>query len=103
MQELKFQNLIDIRCKDEWKNGILEGSKLITFFDENGKINPNFKQEVEANFNKNDKITLLCHSGYRSKFGIKFLQDCGFSDVCDVEFGIEGLVKKGTKLVKFEG
>ena len=74
--------LIDIRSSIEWQEtGVIEDSHLITFFNENGKVNLN---KWMFTFNKVADTTkpfiLICASGVRSKFASYILnnQFCSF-------------------------
>ena len=99
----KFKNIIDIRLPQEWaQTGVLENSKLLTFFDEFGNINPNFLPTISSEFAKNDEIILICRTAHRTKFAIEYLKFNGFENVCDIDGGIFELIRLGVSLKKFE-
>ena len=99
----KFKNIIDIRLPLEWsQTGVLENSKLLTFFDEFGTINPNFLSTILGEFNKTDEIILLCRTAHRTKFAVEYLKSKGFENVCDIDGGIFELIRLGVTLKKIE-
>ncbi len=59
--------VIDIRRPEEWrKTGVVAGSHLITFFDEKGRINPNFPERLRAIAAPDDEVILICRTGNRT-------------------------------------
>ncbi|RAZ54597.1 rhodanese-like domain-containing protein [Campylobacter hyointestinalis] len=97
-------HIVDIRRPSEWMEfGVLEGSKLITFENLNGKINPMFLSLIEQNFKKDDEIVLMCHTAIRSKAAMKFLQEKGYSNVKDIKGGAYYFEKMGAKFVPYSG
>ena len=95
--------LIDIRSSIEWKKtGIIEGSHLITFFNEKGKVNLN--KWISA-FNKVADTTkpfmLICASGVRSKFASYILNNqFDIPKIYDVSEGVSGWIKDKHPVVK---
>ena len=89
--------LIDIRSSIEWKEtGIIEGSHLITFFNEKGKVNLN---KWMSAFNKVADTTkpfmLICASGVRSKFASYILNNqFDIPKIYDASEGVSGWVKE---------
>ena len=61
--------VVDVRTTLEWqKTGIVEGSHLIMFYDEQGKYDlKDWLAKVAKVANKNEHVILICHSGSRSK------------------------------------
>jgi len=82
--------IVDIRREDEWKDtGIIEGSKTITFFDERGRVNPNFVPEFSAVAKKDQPVVLICRSGARTNVASKAIaEQLGYKKVINVTHGI---------------
>jgi len=61
--------LIDIRTEKEWHaTGVINQSKLLTFFDKDGNYNAKkWIQELGKIANKNDPLIIICRSGRRSR------------------------------------
>ena len=95
--------LIDIRSSIEWKEtGIIEGSHLITFFNEKGKVNLN---KWMSAFNKVADTTkpfmLICASGVRSKFASYILNNqFDIPKIYDASEGLSGWIKDKHRVVK---
>lgn len=89
--------VIDVRTTSEWKKtGVLEGSHLIMFYDEQGKYDLNaWLAEVAQVANKDEPVILICHSGGRSKQLAKYLTNVvGYKEVYNVKHGISHWIKK---------
>ncbi len=76
--------LIDIRTPDEWLDtGVIKGSHLITFYDENGNFNSEewlFKLQKIAG--ESDPLIIICRSGRRSRIVSNLLdQEANYSYV----------------------
>ena len=107
--ELKAKGIeiIDIRRADEWKKtGIIEGSKMITFFDENGNYNiqewlSSFSQVVK---DKDTTFVIYCARANRTKIVGNFLtQELGFKNVYELKGGINnGWIEKGFQTVQIK-
>lgn len=90
--------LIDIRNLYERKNSQpVEAVKNLLVYEireDNGRgkrsLNPDFVKEVTAfvGGDKNKKIVLICHSGSRSAKAAKLLSDNGFTNVYDIQGGL---------------
>ena len=95
--------LIDIRSSIEWKEtGVIEGSHLITFFNEKGKVNLN---KWMSAFNKvadtTNPFILICASGVRSKFASYILNNqFDIPKIYDASEGVSGWVKAKNPVVK---
>ena len=95
--------LIDIRSSTEWKEtGIIEGSHLITFFNEKGKVNLN--KWMSAFYKVADKtkpFMLICASGVRSKFASYILNNqFDIPKIYDASEGVSGWIKDKHSVVK---
>lgn len=89
--------VIDIRRPDEWKaTGVIEGSRLLTFFDAQGQVNPHFLDELSAIAGKDDEIVLICQQGARSLVLSRFLAErAGYSKIRNVSAGIGKWIADG--------
>lgn len=98
MLEQKKAPLYDIRRKDEWRQtGIIEGSRLLTFVDGNGRLKPHFFERLTAKVGKNDPIILTCQTGSRSDVLARHLvEQMGYTQVYNLRYGISSWI--GNKL-----
>ncbi|WP_428642220.1 FKBP-type peptidyl-prolyl cis-trans isomerase [Roseibium sp.] len=90
--------IIDIRRPDEWKQtGVIPGSHLVTFFDTNGNVNPQFGAELQKLISgPSDEVVILCRSGNRSQVLSEYLAgQAGFTNVVNVEKGISHWIANG--------
>ena len=67
--------LIDIRTEKEWlTTGVINQSKLLTFFDKDGNYDANkWLLELKKIASKNDPVIIICRSGRRSRIVSNFL------------------------------
>lgn len=99
--------IIDIRRVDEWeKTGIIENSKLLTFFDEKGGYNvPKWLSDFSLIVkDKNTPFVIYCAHANRTKLvGELLANNLGFKNVYELKGGINhGWINKGMKTVKYE-
>jgi len=82
--------IFDVRRLDEWKQtGVVEGSKLLTFVDSSGRMNPDFIKRFSSIVNKNDPVILICRTGNRTSTLARLLvEQMGFTQVYNVRNGI---------------
>ena len=83
--------LIDVRTQSEWKQtGIVEGSHLLTFFDEKGNYDiKKWVADLEEIAGKDKPFMLICAVGGRTGNISQFLdQKLGFTKVHNVKKGI---------------
>ena len=83
--------VIDIRTPEEWREtGIIEGSRLLTFFDAQGRYDARaWLSELAAIAGRNDAFALICDSGGRSGVVSRALDgQLGYRYVFDVPGGI---------------
>ena len=83
--------LIDIRTPKEWlETGVIKGSYLITFFDENGKFNlDEWLPKLEKIVDKKDPFILICRSGRRSSLVAMFLdKEHSYKEILDATDGM---------------
>ena len=94
--------LIDIRTESEWRStGVIQGSRLLTFFDERGQANPALWLEKAKLIAKPDQpVILICRSGNRTREASRFLSgQAGYRTVYNVSRGLSGWVGEGRTLV----
>ncbi|WP_267524340.1 rhodanese-like domain-containing protein [Campylobacter sp. MG1] len=97
------ENLIDVRMPKEYaETGVVNGAKLITYLNEDGSINPEFLNEVNKNFAKDSKIAIMCKSGKRSAMVTKMLEQNGFTNIINLDGGMNELLKTDIKLVPYQ-
>ncbi|MCU7843255.1 MAG: rhodanese-like domain-containing protein [Candidatus Thiodiazotropha sp. (ex Monitilora ramsayi)] len=94
--------IYDIRRADEWKRtGVIEGSKLLTYVDAGGNVQPEFLTIFTRNVGKDDKIILICHVGDRSRKLAQYLSlQMGYSNVYNVQDGIKQWINDGRPVAR---
>lgn len=95
--------LVDLRTAGEWQQtGVVEGSHLITLFDERGRANPDWNREVNALAASDQPIALICRTGSRSRVAAKALNEASSSrKIYNVRAGITGWTKAALPVVPF--
>jgi rhodanese-related sulfurtransferase len=92
LQMMLEQNIpvYDIRRPEEWRQtGVIEGSKLLTFVDANGRLRPDFIDRFTAEIGQNDPVILICRTGSRTSTLARFLvEQMGYTQVFNVRDGI---------------
>ena len=96
--------VIDIRTPEEWsETGVIEGSRLLTFFDAQGRYDVRAwlsELAVIASF-RDDPFALICDSGGRSALVSHFLDaQLGYRHVFDVPGGIAQWTTEGRPTVE---
>lgn len=96
--------LIDIRLPAEWRQtGVIEGSILMTFFDDKGRVNPTFMERFSELVDKKDRIILICRTGSRTGVVSQFLaKQAGYEGIANVTQGITHWIREGNPVVKAE-
>lgn len=106
LQQLLEQGvvLVDIRRQEEWQQtGIVEGSKTLTFFDKQGRINPDFAPQFTALVTAEQPVMLICRTGNRTRAVSQALvKQLGYKNVMNVTNGIHGWLAEKRKVVKYE-
>lgn len=93
--------IVDIRTAPEWQQtGIVPGSHLLTFFDEQGRANaPFWLEKVRTIAKPGDPVIVICRSGNRTKAVSRLLSDqAGYAKVYNVKNGIAAWAKDGRTL-----
>ena len=83
--------LLDVRTPNEVKEGVIEGAKMINFYDKD------FKSKVVAQFNKYNPLYIYCAAGGRSSKASSLLVMAGFKNVYNLEGGYRKWYKKTKK------
>lgn len=94
--------VVDIRLQQEWEEtGVVAGSRLLTFFDAQGKSDPaGWLEKVKAFAKPNEPVVVICRTGNRTKPVSQFLsQQAGYATVYNVKNGIKGWIREGGAVV----
>lgn len=73
--------LIDVRTKEEFNIGHIEGAEMIDIY------LPDFKARI-SKLDRNKKYLVYCRTARRSAEAAKLMKDLGFSEVYDMAGGI---------------
>ena len=90
--------IVDIRRPEEWKKtGVVEGSKLLTFFiDKKGTVNPKFVGEFTAFAKPGEPVILICRTGNRTRVVSHLISErLGYGKIYNVTDGITRWIKEG--------
>lgn len=89
--------VIDIRRAEEWRGtGIIAGSRLITAFDVDGNLDPQFAETIRASVEADKPVAIICRSGNRSAAAARILTEhMGFAQVYNVTRGLRGWLSEG--------
>ncbi len=68
--------LIDVRTKEEYKNGHVEGAIHHDIMD--------MMQGIFPKLDKDEEISLYCESGNRSMMAKQFMNNAGFKNITDL-------------------
>ena len=94
--------VVDIRTAPEWKEtGVIPGSRLLTFFDENGKSNPPvWLAQLKVVAKPDQPVILICRSGNRTRAATQFLaQQAGYKTVYNASGGMNAWTREGRLVV----
>lgn len=94
--------IIDIRTGPEWKEtGVIPGSKLMTFYNENGQSDPQaWLEKLRTVVRPDQPVVLICRSGNRTRAATQFLsQQGGYKTVYNASTGIASWAKEGRPTV----
>ena len=97
--------LVDIRRPDEWQEtGVIDGSITLTAFDESGRFNPKFMEELKQLVDKDKPFALICRSGNRTAALVNWLtSQGGYKNAVNVQEGIKDWIKNQHPVVKWQG
>lgn len=94
---------LDIRLKNQWEKGVIEGTFQETAFDKDGKFNVYFLDKVKAlaaEASQNIEIIFISHDGdTATTLGNAFAEDLGFVNVSVLKGGILQWLKDDRELV----
>jgi len=92
--------VVDVRRLDEWKTtGVIDGSHLLTFFDEKGQFDAEkWFGDLSGLINPEEPFVLICHSGARSLAVGDWLGK-NFDKVYNVKSGISSWIADKRKTV----
>ena len=82
--------IFDVRRPDEWRQtGVIKSSKLLTFVNGSGKLNPEFLPRFTSMVSKDDPVILVCRTGNRTSQLARYLvEELGYTNVHNVKNGI---------------
>ena len=95
--------LIDIRTNSEWQNtGIIKNSKLLTFFDKDGKSDvKSWMNKLREMAKKDQPLIIICRSGRRSGIVSDMLvNEENYSEVYNANSGIMAWINSGLETTK---
>lgn len=93
--------LVDIRLPEEWQQtGVVEGSKLLTLFEKNGSVAPDFMANLQKMVPSDKPVALICRTGNRTRAGAQMLAQAGYAQVYNVTQGITGWIREGKPVIK---
>lgn len=96
--------LIDVRTQSEWKQtGIIEGSHLLTLFDETGKVDiEKWVADLDKIAGKDKPFMLICAVGGRTGMLAQYLDTrAGYSQVHNVQRGIHHWISANKPVVDY--
>jgi rhodanese-related sulfurtransferase len=94
--------IIDVRRAEEWADtGVIESSRLLTFFDKNGNVDAKkWYSDISKFSDTSTPVILICRSGARSKvIGNWMVKTLGYQNVYNVEAGIVSWKRSSGKMV----
>ena len=97
--------VVDIRTPGEWKStGVIAGSRLLTFFDENGGSDTaRWLASAKGFATPGQPVILICRSGGRTRAATQFLsQQAGYATVYNVKQGMNGWLAEQRPVVPSE-
>jgi rhodanese-related sulfurtransferase len=94
--------VVDIREPWEWEEtGVVEGSHLITAFDAQGRIRPDFAARLQEAVSPDEEMVLICRTGNRSGVLAPALaEQLGYGKIRNVTRGILPWIQGGGRVVQ---
>ncbi len=91
--------IIDIRTEGEWvQMGVIKNSILLTFFDEQGRVDIDlFLEKLNKIIEKDEEFAIICNTGSRTKLVSNFLGKKLDYKVVNLMGGMMKLLKEGFK------
>ncbi|MBS0002723.1 MAG: rhodanese-like domain-containing protein [Thioalkalivibrio sp.] len=92
--------VVDIRRPEEWRQtGVVAGSYLITAFDEQGRITPEFPALFGELTDPAQPVVLICRTGNRTDILARMLvEQAGYQQVYNVSRGITSWISGGREV-----
>jgi rhodanese-related sulfurtransferase len=92
----------DVRRPEEWKQtGVVEGSRLLTWVDKGGRVQPGFFEMLAADAPKDKPLVIICRTGNRtSQLAREMMEKHGYTKVYNVKDGISGWLASGQPVVR---
>lgn len=92
--------VVDVRTPREWRqSGVIPGSRLITAFDEAGRLQPGFSAALRQAVAQDQEVVVVCASGRRSAAVSDLMaSEGGYTRVYDAADGIQGWLRSGRPL-----
>ncbi len=84
--------IIDIRTPQEYNQGFIEGAINIDFY------SPTFSDDLDA-LDKTVQYVVYCRSGNRSGQAMGMFKDLGFTNITEIDGGIENWYSTGHEVV----
>jgi len=87
----------DIRRPLEWQQtGVIEGSRLMTFVDDDGRVLPDFLTRFTEQMARDEPVILICRTGNRTGTLARYLvEHLGYTQVYNVRSGILDWIRDG--------
>lgn len=85
--------LLDVREKDEWREGYIEGAINVT----RGMLEMQVERAVP---DKSARVICYCAGGVRSAFAARVMNELGYEDVASMAGGFNAWKQEGLKFVK---
>lgn len=93
--------LYDVRRAEEWRQtGVVEGSRLLTYVDAGGRLNPAILPRIQAEVPKDAPIALICRTGNRTDSLARELAELGYTRIYNVRHGIIKWIADGNPVVR---
>lgn len=93
--------VVDVRTAGEWREtGVIPGSRLLTYFDEQGRSDAaTWLEKLKPAAKPDQPVIIICRSGNRSQAVAQMLsQHAGYRTVYNVKEGVQGWTKAGRTL-----
>lgn len=94
--------IYDVRRPEEWRQtGVVEGSQLLTFVDNGGRVKADFLSRFTSAVGKHDPVILICRTGSRtSALARHLVENMGFTQVYNVRNGITRWISDGQPVTR---
>jgi len=105
-QQAKGTLIIDIRREDEWRDtGVIKDAHLITAFQNNGGLHPEFQDKFFSLVPDPDTPVLIyCRSAGRSRMlGHALIDQLGFTHVSHLTGGMNSWLENGFETQEYDG